>query len=132
MSPPTTSTPAWNVLVATCPSRTSLAEIANKWTAMIVVVLSEGPHRFTQLRDAVDGISGKVLSDTLKRLERDGIVSRAAYDEMPPRVEYSLTPLGQSLHEPLRSLSRWAEAHIEQVLEHRDAYDARPPRTTLG
>lgn len=128
---PAVPTPAWNVLVSTCPSRTSLAEIANKWTAMIVVVLGEGPQRFTHLREAVQGISGKVLSDTLKRLERDGIVARRAFDEMPPRVEYSLTPLGQSLHEPLRALSRWAEGNIERVLANRDAYDERPARTSL-
>ena len=80
--------PAWNVMVATCPSRTSLARIANKWTAMIVIALSGGPLRFGELRQAVDGISGKVLADTLRDLERDGIVNRTAYDQMPPRVEY--------------------------------------------
>ena len=89
--------PAWNVMVATCPSRTSLAKIANKWTAMIIIALSGGPLRFGELRDAVDGISGKVLADTLRDLERDGIVERTAYDEMPPRVEYELTTLGQTL-----------------------------------
>ena len=131
MTTPASTTPAWNVLVSTCPSRTSLAEIANKWTAMIVVVLSQGPQRFTHLREAVQGISGKVLSDTLKRLERDGIVARRSYDEMPPRVEYSLTPLGESLHEPLRSPSRWAESNIAQALETRAAFDQRPERTPL-
>jgi len=115
----------WNVMMATCPSRTSLAKIANKWTAMIVIALSGGPLRFGEVRDAVDGISGKVLADTLRDLERDGIVKRTAYDEMPPRVEYELTSLGQTLREPLTALGRWAEQHIEDVLSARDAYDDR-------
>lgn len=117
--------PAWNVMVATCPSRTSLAKIANKWTAMILIALSSGPLRFGELRDAVDGISGKVLADTLRDLERDGIVERRAYDEVPPRVEYELTSLGQTLREPLTALGRWAEQHIEDVLSARDSYDNR-------
>lgn len=124
--------PAWNVMVATCPSRTSLAKIANKWTAMIIIALSGGPLRFGELRDAVDGISGKVLADTLRDLERDGIVERTAYDEMPPRVEYELTTLGQTLHEPLTALGRWAEQHIEDVLSARDSYDNRTAPMTLG
>lgn len=119
------STPAWNVMLATCPSRTSLARVANKWTAIIVMALSTGRMRFGDLRAAADGISGKVLADTLRDLERDGLISRHAYAEMPPRVEYELTELGATLHDPLRALGTWAEQHIEQVLAARDAYDAR-------
>lgn len=117
--------PAFNVLTATCPSRTSLARIANKWTAMIVSALGDGKLRFSDIRSTVDGISGKVLTDTLRDLERDGLVSRHVYAEVPPRVEYELTPLGRTLHTPLRALNRWAEQHIEQVLTAREAYDAR-------
>jgi DNA-binding HxlR family transcriptional regulator len=117
--------PPWDVMVATCPSRTSLAKIANKWTAMIVIALSDGPLRFGALREAVDGISGKVLTETLRDLERDGILSRTMYNEMPPRVEYELTPLGQSLRRPLTALGRWAEEHIEDVLRAREDYDQR-------
>ncbi|MCP2635400.1 helix-turn-helix transcriptional regulator [Microbacterium sp. HD4P20] len=120
------TTPVWNVMLATCPSRTSLARIANKWTAMIVIALSDGPARFGTIRDVVAGISGKVLSSTLRDLERDGIVTRTAYDEMPPRVEYELTALGQTLREPLTALGVWAEQHIEEVLAARDSYDDRP------
>lgn len=119
------STPDWNVMVATCPSRTSLAKIANKWTAMIVIALSDGPLRFKAIRQTVEGISGKVLAETLRDLERDGIVSRTAYDEMPPRVDYELTALGQTLREPLAALGRWAEDHIHKVIEARDSYDQR-------
>lgn len=117
--------PVWNVMLATCPSRTSLAKIANKWTAMIVIALSDGPVRFGTIRQAVQGISGKVLAETLRDLERDGIVTRTVYDEMPLRVEYELTPLGQTLREPLTALGLWAERHIEEVLDARDAYDGR-------
>jgi DNA-binding HxlR family transcriptional regulator len=123
------SNPPWDVMMATCPSRTSLAKIANKWTAMIVIALDGGPLRFGALREAVDGISGKVLTDTLRDLERDGVLSRTMYNEMPPRVEYELTHLGQSLRQPLIALGRWAEEHIEDVLRARQAYDQRsgPP-----
>lgn len=121
--------PSWDVMVATCPSRTSLAKIANKWTAMIVIALDAGPLRFGALRNAVDGISAKVLTETLRDLERDGIVSRTMYNEMPPRVEYQLTPLGQTLRQPLTALGRWAEEHIGDVLRAREDYDQRtdPP-----
>jgi DNA-binding HxlR family transcriptional regulator len=117
--------PDFNVLTATCPSRTSLARIANKWTAMVVIVLAGGRMRFGDLRTAVDGISGKVLTETLRDLERDGLVARHVYAEMPPRVEYELTPLGHTLREPLRALGRWAEEHIDEVLAARETYDAR-------
>ena len=124
--------PAWNVMVATCPSRTSLARIANKWTAMIVIALSGGSLRFGELRQAVDGISGKVLADTLRDLERDGIVDRTAYDQMPPHVEYELSALGRTLREPLTALGQWAEKHIADVMSARDSYDNRLAPTALG
>ncbi len=115
----------WNIMMATCPSRTSLARIANKWTAMIVIALAERPLRFGALRAAVDGISGKVLADTLKDLERDGIVTRHAYNQMPPRVEYELTELGRTLSEPLDALGRWAQEHFDEVQRARQQYDSR-------
>ncbi|WP_306896822.1 winged helix-turn-helix transcriptional regulator [Agromyces albus] len=113
-------------MLATCPSRTSLARIANKWTAMIVIALSERRMRFGELRTRVAGISGKVLTDTLRDLERDGIVTRIAFAEMPPRVEYELTALGRTLSEPLGALGLWAEQYFDQVQQARDAFDARP------
>ncbi len=122
------SNPPWNVMLATCPSRTSLARIANKWTAMIVIALRNGSLRFSALRDAVGGISGKVLADTLRDLERDGIVTRRAYDQMPPRVDYELTELGHTLSEPLNALGQWAQAHFDEVDVARQQYDARARR----
>lgn len=115
--------PDWNVLTKTCPSRTSLARIANKWTAMIVIVLGRGRIRFRDLRAAVEGISGKVLTDTLRELERDGLVSRHVFAEVPPRVEYELTDLGRTLHAPLSAIGEWAETHTAEVLDARDRYD---------
>ncbi|MFJ4980072.1 winged helix-turn-helix transcriptional regulator [Streptomyces coeruleorubidus] len=117
--------PAFDVMTATCPSRTSLARIANKWTAMVVIALSPGRMRFRDLRTAVDGISAKVLTETLRDLERDGIVTRQVYAEVPPRVEYELTELGRTLQAPLQALGHWAEEHIAEVLAARESYDAR-------
>ncbi|MFD4637517.1 winged helix-turn-helix transcriptional regulator [Lentzea sp. NPDC058436] len=117
--------PDWSVLAATCPSRTSLARIANKWTAMAVSVLGNGRARFGDLKAQLDGISGKVLTETLRDLERDGLVTRHVFAEVPPRVEYELTELGLTLHEPLLALCRWAEEHISEVLINRETYDAR-------
>ncbi|WP_017583322.1 winged helix-turn-helix transcriptional regulator [Nocardiopsis valliformis] len=116
--------PTFDILTATCPSRTSLARIANKWTAMVVIALSSGRLRFRDLRTTVDGISPKVLTDTLRDLERDGIVTRHVYAEVPPRVEYELTALGRTLHAPLQALGLWAEEHITEVLAARESYDA--------
>jgi DNA-binding HxlR family transcriptional regulator len=117
--------PDWNVLTMTCPSRTSLARIANKWTAMIVIVLGRSPGRtrFRDLKSAVEGISGKVLTETLRELERDGLVSRHVFAEVPPRVEYELTELGHTLQAPLSALGQWAEAHIVEVLDARERYE---------
>jgi DNA-binding HxlR family transcriptional regulator len=115
--------PDWNVLTQTCPSRTSLARIANKWTAMIVIVLGRGRTRFRDLRTAVEGISGKVLTETLRDLERDGLVTRHVFAEVPPRVEYELTELGRTLHGPLAAIGQRAEAHTAEVLQARERYD---------
>ncbi|MDQ1017585.1 winged helix-turn-helix transcriptional regulator [Streptomyces afghaniensis] len=117
--------PDFDVMTATCPSRTSLARIANKWTAMVVIALSTGPLRFRDLRTTVDGISAKVLTETLRDLERDGIVIRHTYAEVPPRVEYELTPLGRTLYGPLQALGLWAEQNFAEVLAARERYDAR-------
>jgi len=107
-----------------------LDRIGDRWTALIVGVLEDGPRRFGEIRDAM-GIAPKVLSQTLRALERDGLVTRTAYAEIPPRVEYELTPLGQTLREPLAAIRDWAEAHLHEVLAARDEADARN-RTDRG
>lgn len=111
----------WTVFSAECPSRQSLARIANKWTAMIVVVLHDEPLRFGELHHRVAGITKKVLADTLRALERDGMIERTSADDGHPR--YRLTALGRTLHEPLQALQMWAESHVEDVLEAQDRYD---------
>ena len=123
---------ALNVLTSTCPSRTSLAKIANKWTALVVISLGGGPLRFGKLRARVEGISAKVLTDTLRALERDGMLLRRVITTVPSHVEYELTDLGEALYTPLRALGTWAENHTMEVEAHRAAYDDRqvhlPPR----
>ncbi|MEV5716797.1 helix-turn-helix domain-containing protein [Amycolatopsis mediterranei] len=116
--------PEFDVLMITCPSRASLARIANKWTAMVVTALGDERLRFTELRTVLTGISNKVLTVTLRDLERDGLVARHVYEEKPPRVEYELTELGRTLLGPLEALWRWADEHTAKVLAARERYDA--------
>ena len=113
----------------TCPTRELLDGIADKWTTLVIGILSDAPTpvRFGELRRAIEGISQKMLTQTLRDLERSGLVVRAAYPVIPPRVEYSLTPLGRTLDEPLRALAEWAQQHLPEVRAAQDAFDARDP-----
>ncbi len=99
--------------------------IGDKWSMVVVSQLQDGPVRFTALQERIEGISHRLLGATLKSLERDGVVTRTAYAEIPPRVEYELSDLGRSLLEPVVALAAWAEEHAAEVEEHRSAYDAR-------
>lgn len=107
-----------------CPGRLVLDRIGDRWTVLIVGVLAEGTRRFSQLRDEVGGITPKVLTQTLRALERDGFVVRKVYAEVPPRVEYTLTELGRSLIDPIGTVRSWAERNGEKVLAQRAQYDA--------
>ena len=120
----------WTVFSPTCPSRQSLARIANKWTAMIVISLHERALRFGELHEVVRGISKKVLIDTLRALERDGMVRRTPLAD--GGVSYELTELGRTLHDPLLALQVWAESHVEDVLNAQDRYDEAVDNATLG
>lgn len=122
--------PEWTVFSSSCPSRASLARVANKWTAMIVVLLHEEPLRFSELHRGVDGITKKVLVDTLRALERDGMLVRALHADGHAR--YQLTPLGRTLHEPLQALQIWAESHVEEVLSAQERYDDEIDQRLLG
>ncbi|MEU1087334.1 winged helix-turn-helix transcriptional regulator [Streptomyces sp. NPDC005576] len=106
---------AYNVMAATCPSRTVLHRIGARWTVFVVNALDGGPRRFTELKGHISGITSKALTETLRSLEADGLISRHQYDENPPRVEYALTPLGHSLLVPLRAVRRWAEEHVPEI-----------------
>ncbi|MCG2621449.1 helix-turn-helix transcriptional regulator [Arthrobacter sp. I2-34] len=118
-----TSVPGFDVMYAGCPSRVVLQRIGDKWTSLVFQVLKDGPQRFSVIRDAVQGITPKVLTQTLRTLERDGLVSREVYQEIPPRVEYALTPLGRTLLEPLDAVRVWAEEHAAKILQAREDYD---------
>jgi DNA-binding HxlR family transcriptional regulator len=112
----------YNVYAAQCPTRQALDRIADRWTALIVGLLAERTRRFGELRRSTEGISHKVLVQTLRSLERDGMVHRQPLATAPPTVEYSLTPLGMTLIEPLASIRDWAEQHIEELQAAREAY----------
>jgi DNA-binding HxlR family transcriptional regulator len=121
--------PEYDVYDPHCPTRQALDRIADKWTALIVGLLAQRPHRFGELRRGIRGISHKVLSQTLQSLERDGLVRRMPLATVPPTVEYSLTPLGCTLDEPLAGIRDWAERHIEEVQAARDRYVRHTPAT---
>lgn len=98
-----------------CPSRQLLDRIGDRWTVLVIGMLEDGPQRFSQISRRVDGISQKMLTQTLRSLEADGLVLRTTYPEIPPRVEYELTSLGRSLLLPLHGLVEWAREHMDEV-----------------
>lgn len=120
-------TPPWDPYARGCPSRDVLDQIGSKWAVLVLGELARhGASRFTQLRQRLAGVSEKMLTQTLRTLERDGLVLRTVYPEAPIRVEYALTPLGQTLRGPLKALTEWSVQHIEDVLTAREEYDGRP------
>lgn len=114
-----------NVAYEGCPMRDILDRVGDKWSVLVVILLKDGRMRFSGLRRAVDGISQRMLTQTLRQLERDGLVERTVYPSVPVRVEYALTALGRTLIEPLSALAHWAEDHREVILSARAAYDCR-------
>lgn len=109
-----------DVLNEDCPSRQVLDRIADKWTSLAIYALSDGTMRYGELERRIGGISQKMLTQTLRSLEDDGLVERKIYPVVPPHVEYSLTPLGRTLIEPLTAICRWAEKHLPQLLANRN------------
>ena len=105
----------YNAYAAACPTRKVLDRIADKWTVLIIGLLEQRPQRFGELLRGIDGISQKMLTQTLRSLEYDGLVDRRAKPTVPVTVEYSLTNAGRTLTEPLDAIRRWAERHIETV-----------------
>ena len=116
----------WDVFNERCPTRMVLDRIADKWTVLIVGALEGRKKRFGELRREVGGVSQKMLTQTLRGLERDGIVVRVVYASVPPKVEYSLTELGRTLIGILEAIRAWSEKNIEEVLTARNEYDSRP------
>jgi DNA-binding HxlR family transcriptional regulator len=108
---------------AGCPTRRILDRIGDRWTVLIVSVLGDGDARFSELRRRIEGVSQKMLTQTLRGLERDGLVRRTVYPEVPVRVEYALTEAGRTLLEPLRALQEWSIEHLSDVSASQHAYD---------
>jgi len=115
----------WDVYNEGCPTRVILDRVADKWTVLIVGALEDRTKRFGELRREIGGVSQKMLTQTLRGLERDGLVVRMVYASVPPKVEYSLTELGRTLVRMLGAIREWSENNIEDVLMARVSYDAR-------
>ncbi len=103
--------------------RSILGRVGDKWSMMLIGMLQHGPYRFTELKRMTPGISARMLTFTLRQLERDGLVQRTAYAEIPPRVEYQATPLGRTLIDPVMALAQWASTHQTEIVAFRDEYD---------
>jgi DNA-binding HxlR family transcriptional regulator len=102
-----------------------LARVGDKWSVLIIVVLGDGPRRFNEIKRMVGGISQRMLTLTLRGLERDGLVTRTLYPTIPPRVDYELTSLGRSLWQAVEPLGSWARGHVKEIARARDKFDKR-------
>jgi len=116
----------YDVFLATCPSRQLLDRLSDKWVTLVMVALEGGPRRYSQLSRTIAGVSQKMLTQTLRTLERDGLVSRTVTASVPVTVTYELTELGRSLQLVIHGLKDWAESHMGEVLAARSSYDAQP------
>ncbi|WP_010189249.1 winged helix-turn-helix transcriptional regulator [Sphingomonas sp. PAMC 26605] len=108
-----------------CPSRVILDQIADKWSMMVLAVLHREPQRFNAIKRRLEGVTQRVLTHTLRKLERNGMISRTIIDGRVLGVEYALTPLGRSLHEPFAALFTWTTASMAEILQHQQSYDTR-------
>ena len=115
----------YNIYEDRCPTRMVLDRLADKWSLLILDRLQDEAVRFNQLRRDIKGVSQKVLSQTLKKLERDGLISRTVFPTVPVTVEYALTSLGQTLTDSVSALAHWAEHNMDTVLDAQKAYDER-------
>jgi DNA-binding HxlR family transcriptional regulator len=120
---------AWDVYAKNCPTRVLLDRIADKWTVLLLTTLKAGPMRFNALKRRVEGVSQKMLSQTLRQLERDGLVSRSVEAKVPISVTYAITPLGQTLVAALQPMVDWAESRMPEVVEAQAAFDQRAALT---
>jgi DNA-binding HxlR family transcriptional regulator len=113
----------FDVMSPDCPSRSIMQRMGDKWTPLVFLALEAGPRRFSQLRQDIGGVTPKVLTQTLRSLERDGLLTRTIYPEIPPRVEYELTELGVSALGPLEVIRVWSQDHAEKINRSRNDYD---------
>ncbi|PCJ37236.1 MAG: HxlR family transcriptional regulator [Cellvibrionales bacterium] len=114
----------WDVYNKNCPTRLILHRIADKWTVLIVGALTHDKKRFNELRREINGVSQKMLTQTLRGMERDGLINRKIYATVPPKVEYSLTDLGYSLTHLLGEIRNWSETNVGEVLQSQERYDS--------
>jgi len=114
----------WNVYDKDCPTRLVLNRIADKWTVLVVGSLAQRTKRFGELKREITGISQKMLTQTLRGMERDGLINRKVYPTVPPKVEYSLTNLGITLINMLNEIRSWSESNIELVIKAQEKYDS--------
>ncbi|MFJ8042448.1 winged helix-turn-helix transcriptional regulator [Kitasatospora sp. NPDC096147] len=115
----------YDAYLAACPARELLERIGDKWVSLTVNALADGPLRYSELRARLAGVSEKMLTQTLRRLERDGLLNRTVTPAVPPRVDYALTDLGRTLLPVLRTLKDWADLHVPEILAARAAHDGR-------
>jgi DNA-binding HxlR family transcriptional regulator len=115
---------AYDAFLAACPSRQLLDRISDKWVTLILAALAGGPLRYSDLGRVIAGISQKMLTQTLRALERDGLVARSVTLQVPVRVDYELTPLGAGLQVAVSAVKAWAEHHMEEIEAARSSYDA--------
>ncbi|MFI9511449.1 winged helix-turn-helix transcriptional regulator [Nocardia sp. NPDC052566] len=115
----------YDAYVAECPTRQLLDRISDKWVSLIIATLSDGPRRYAEISRTIAGVSPKMLTQTLRTLERDGLIERTITAEVPVRVDYELTDLGRSLQPVMCAIKSWAEARMDDVLLAREHYDAR-------
>ncbi|MEU5030763.1 winged helix-turn-helix transcriptional regulator [Streptomyces milbemycinicus] len=122
LTPPVDATPHSHPL-ADCPLREVLALIGDKWSTQVLVQLGAGPRRFTELERAIEGVSRRMLTLSLRSLERNGLITRTVHPDAPPRVEYATTPLTNGIREPLEALAAWADRNRPAIAAARRAYD---------
>lgn len=115
----------FDVMQEACPTRQVLGRVADKWTTLVVLALDDGTLRFSQLRSRIHGVTQKMLTQTLRALERDGMVSRRVYPTVPVTVEYTLTPLGRSLGDAVTVIRNWAYGNMSEIQKARRLYDKR-------
>jgi DNA-binding HxlR family transcriptional regulator len=106
-----------------------LARVGDKWSVLVIMLLIDGPRRFNELKRTIGGISQRMLTLTLRGLERDGLVTRTVFPTIPPRVDYELTDLGRGLAEPVKALGQWAFEHLPQIEGARTSFDVRNEKT---
>jgi len=123
---------AWDGDLAECPVRDVIDRVGDKWSVLLLLELSAGSRRFMVLRRALPDISQRMLTKSLRQLERDGLVSRTVYPTKPPSVEYALTPLGRSLFVTLGKLVRWADSHHGEIRQARSDFDRREQASTAA